>query len=712
MPAPAQKRSSPRSPRLAQSRLAWVSCILLVGQCASLFEIVPSALTQSISNASEVSSLELSFHFTFAISKPTTVWVSLPQTFAIDPLKVFCDPPCALDVPNLKLSFPFSSGVEKLLTYSVSIFNVTNPALQGSTSPFAVVALALNTATGQQFIFAQNLNFGSLGISEPLARLLSVSFKMLDHHPPRFRNYLHSEIAQASEDLVFGLGFRVPVYTPKDISLRLVFPIGSFQPENLICLQQSINLRRNFSDIQCHFHSDARFMYIVIQGFREDILANEALLFLLTLRNPPRQANATTFDIYIFKNGTNTALAKALQVGLPEVLPNQLSKLSLQQVNPDVVLSGNKVVWTRLRLATLSTLPEHSEVSLVLPPHLDLHVRSSSLSDLQNSLLIFSGLEKSASGGEIALKKDSIGGRNRLTISNFQAHTFPRTVELKLLLSIGDISDYSDFFLVETGFRDQTSAYTLMERDQSSLRLRVVSVEVPSQHSLSLSNELADGVTVTDISFSFTAEVTVLAGDSLVLIVDDSVDLAVVESHKCLSRLTSTQSLADYSRSQQSQVGPHVHIKSPHCVGQNGKITMRLPFSYDIGQQIHILLQQVIVSPSLSAEYLFDFSLCRPQASATQSTESSSFRDFLLGNMLLRRTDLPDYFAGDSQNCEIYMSYTELAFFRPQNLTDLAVHFVPNVEDSPGLLTLDFLAPVDVISSLPHFVDSGNQDKR
>jgi hypothetical protein len=679
------------------------------------FQILPSGsdpLSQSISNASEESALNFNFQFDFSIKKYTFISITLPQGFAIDPAKVFCDPTCTLDVFNLRIKFSYSSGVEKLTTYSVSIFNVTNPALSGSTSPFAIIATSVNSATGQEFIFAENLNFATLGISSSLSSLYSVSFKMLDHHQEMFRNYLHSEIAKTSENLVFSLGFRVSVYTPKDISLILIFPIGSFQPDNLICLQESINLKRNLSDIRCRFNSDQRFMYIIIDNFQEDIPINDPLRFLITLRNPSYRANSTSFDMYIFKNNTNTAIAKALQIPLPEVLPNTLTKLSIAQINSEVVLSSRKVIWTLLKFSTLSTLPSSSEITIIFPKNLDLHVRSSSLADLQNSLLIYSGIAKASSESEIILKKDIISGKNRLTISNFLKHEYPQTIQLKLLLSIGDISDYSDYFLIETGSRDTSLTYTLMERDQSSLRLKILSVEVPSQHSLALSNELADASTITDIAFSFSAEVTVLENDYLILIVDDNINLSIVESHNCLALLTSTQDISQFSRDQQSRIGSDIYIKSQYCIGQNGKISMKIPFSYDIGQEIKLLLRQVIVSPSLSAEYLFDFSICRTQSSLSDETSPPSFTKFLVENMLLRRANLLNYFGNNSDKCEIYLSYTELPFFKPQNLTKLSVHFSPNVENRKGLLILKFLAPTNIISSPAYYEDTGSQDKR
>ena len=689
--------------------------LFLLAGYKSVFQILPSEDTpilHSISNASEKSSLTLNFQFSFSISKSTTVVISLPSGFAMDPLLVSCDPACTLNVPSLRVFVNYPNGVERLTTYTVSIFNVTNPNTQGSTSPFALVANSINSATGQEFIFAENLNFASLGISKNVEDLIAVSFKMLDHHEKDFRNYYHSEIAKTSEDLVFSLGFRVPLDMSKDILLQMVFPLGSFEADNLICLQESINFTRNFSNIKCSFNSDNRFLYITIEGFESDIEASEAMRFLISLKNPSYKTDVTNFDIFIFKRGTNTALAKSLKVTLPEVLPNNLTKLNIEQTNQEIVLSGKKVVWTLLQFQTISTLPAKSQIIIVLPLNLDLHVRSTSLADLQNSLLIFSGIEKISNDIQISLKKDTFFGRNRLIISNFKEHQYPQLIQLKLLLSIGNITDFSDFFFIETGFYNSSSTYTLMERNNSTLRLKVVSVEVPSIHSLSLSNELADGSTITDVSFVFTSEITIPTNDSIVLILDDNINLHLVEPHNCLAKLTSSQNASDFTRDQQTIINSVVYIKSNYCVGQNGKITMHLPFAYNTGEDIDILLKQVIISPTLSAEYLFDISICRAVESLVEDVQSFEFRQFIIQNMLVHRQNLDNYFNSSTESCQSLVSYTELPFLKPQNLTNLKVNFIPAVESKEGFLVFQFNAPTNITSSPPYYQDAGSQETR
>jgi hypothetical protein len=592
------------------------------------------------------------------------------------------------------------------------MYNVTNPVSQGKTSPFALMAYSTNSATGQQFLFAENLNFGSVGISESVQNLTSVSFKMLDHHENQFRNYLHSEIAKTSEDLVFSLGFRVPLDMPKEISLKLVFPLNSFQADNLICFQASVNFGKNFSNISCSFVSDQRFLYISIRDFEQDIPKDRALRFILTLANPSRMIDASSFDIFIFKNGTNTALAKSLKVTLPPVLPNHLSRLSIRQINSEIALSGMKVVWTLLEFQTVSTLPANSQLTITLPFGLDLHVRSTSISDLQNSLLIFSGINKVSNDSQILLKKDTFLGRNRLIISNFQKHDYPQLIQLKLLLSIGDISDFSDYFYIETGFFDNTMAYTLMESNTASLRLKVVSVEVPSLHSLSLSNDLADGATITDIFFNFTTEINIESNDSIILILDDNISLHLVEPHNCLAKLSSSQNADDFTRDQQTTLAGEVYIKSDYCVGQNGKITMHLPFPYTTGEEVHIILRQAIISPTLSAEYLFDISICRPHQVTSDASLSPDFRDFIVANMLILRQDISSFFESSSERCRSLISYTELPYFKPQNLTNLKASFIPNIESKEGLLVLRFNAPTNITSSPPYFQDTNAQESR
>lgn len=536
----------------------------LVGMCEGVGQIASSGLRlvkHSLSNSGQTADYVLSFTLSKPLAADGSVSVLFPRQFgSVSPTG--CSVSCSAS--ELEVILQFGTALASGVSYSASIYGVSNPSDPTGTANFGIRAYQ-----GKNLL-AESLAKGGLGFSDSIRSLISTGVALGGE-------------AKAGELGSFLFSFKTPVELPAKITLRLGLPTETFVLSAVpTCFAFAINGVTVKGSLVCSAVSGQDGAYIDVQGFSEPVTSGGSVGVSVAMRCPAPSQTTGEFYIAVYAKDTANVIAWKTGIsGLP-ISAGSIEQVIASALDPLVILSQGKLVWILLSFRPRNALSEGSRIEVRLPSSMSVFTSPPTVLGVPWSYYVFSGLEDGISGPlQVAL---SLGPSGQiLTIQSFAALGSPGTVSLAMLVTLPSSAGVSAAMEIAT----MTSSGAVIDSNLVSATLSLIDVDPPTGFSLSASYSVADGVSSISLTFVVTPAVPLPVGSSFEVLVDAR--LAPGPLNNCLLSVSGS---------------PDVSL--PNCSRKDRLVTVVFPAQLNLGVAASILLSSVIVAPSAAGQFFFD----------------------------------------------------------------------------------------------------------
>lgn len=311
------------------------------------------AIAQSIANRNEYSDYTFNIIPSTPIPIDGTLEITFPSQFIlglgiqIDPnSNNYCNMPCG--VANYVVTLQITAVSLPGVTSSFTVYSVKNPSTKGSTGNFII-----RSKKGIN-ILDENLVFGVIGIADSIKNLTSPTVA-LDS----------SGVSSAGMLTKYSFSFKTNQIIPWNSYFMITIPASSgFSiSKSPSCSAFTINGNIITGILSCTSQTNN----IIVRGLAADIPTAFEVGISVSVTNPTVSGTSGTFQIAIFRNGTNVVYAWSTGITGVTITPGAISKVIFSQINPILVASKNKLMNYRLRFIPKNSLPLGAQIYVQFP---------------------------------------------------------------------------------------------------------------------------------------------------------------------------------------------------------------------------------------------------------------------------------------------------------------------------------------------------------
>ena len=518
-------------------------------------------ISNSITNALKISDYTFTFYTNHSLQANSNIIVTFPSQF-ISGLGISS---CLSSlgsciVSGTAVTVTLSNPLYQSKTYSLTIFGIQNPSLEGGTGNFMIQSFQ-----GVNLIDSNSI-FGVAGISQPAGTLISAGVNIMQGDKPN-----------AGELARYEFKFKLYRSLGAWNWIRFTFPINAFQfDQNPTCTSFDINEFSIKGTLECSVSGTK----VTIVGISQDIPAYVNAGIRISVKNPSYSVLTGTFAIETGKNSTFTVYDDIFGISGIPILPGDISKISLTPANSSVILATSKQVLYRLIFLLSNPIPQGGKIQIICTQ-----------SFTMNGIYYLEyGLDDQSNTQLVTIVYNS--GSYTLTISSF-AEFQPTFISILLFMINPSIAGVSDPLIIRTLLPD---GVTIIDENTSDAFVTITAYTSPQTTSVTFpSGNYASGAAI-NLQLNFIPNFEVPANGWV--------------------QFTIPYNFIAISSTQTCYVKPTNELEQPaqSCYSSNGLVFIRL-FSdsvgiygkFEAGISSYVRITSLL-SPVLSNTYLFDFS--------------------------------------------------------------------------------------------------------
>lgn len=380
-------------------------------------EIVPSSdmpISNSITNVGHYADFSFTFKLANDLPSGGTISIEFPTQFESN-LGIAGNPKCSITACTLtgyivELTTPVLIKASSETT--VTIFSIKNPSQAGGTGNFKLKTAYFG------FIIDMNLVFGAIGIAFEATSLSLVTVQVVPSS---------SNIAGDLSKYLFT--FQSSISISAGSWMVFTFPdSGLYIPLNPSCSSYSstgLNLK---GDLQCI----TKGFKVTLTGISEDLSAGYQYNIRMSGTNPNWSTTLGYFNVYIFRENTNTLLVYKENVKGFEIKAADFLEISVLPYDSTMLVSQNSIMLYKLHLRVKNPIEDRGFIIVNFP--------SSFSMDGEYLVWIESGLEDFSYDDTVSVEYSI--PLLKLTISNFKK--VPAESNIDIVLQLKNPSEPGD----------------------------------------------------------------------------------------------------------------------------------------------------------------------------------------------------------------------------------------------------------------------------
>lgn len=457
-------------------------------------------ITNTIANAGEYADYNFRFNLSTKLYQGGFIEVTFPNQYDSGlgiPLLPSCDVDC--DRFERAVSFYFPFDLFPGVVYNVSIKNVKNPDTIGGTGQFII-----RSKRGANTLDETKIH-GILGIGGSIGTLTSTTIAVDS-----------SSASSAGDVTKYIVSFKTLDFLPNNIYVKLYLPKGAFEVSpKPSCSAFEINGNLIPGNFSCSYNAPSD--SIEIRGFSKALEPGTEAGISISMRNPTYSYTTDVFNIIIYKEGTSLAYTRKLDIKGVPITSGKITQISIQPMDSFLILSRGKQLWYRLAFKLTNPLPTGSIIEIKIPDTIGL--TEWYILGKPTSFYVETGLEDISYVNPLSIYTITISGSKYIRIENFKEQLKPEKIVIAMVITLPLNNGLSLPFEIRS-YLDSTRTYEI-DKDVSTARIDVSTINKPPSFALSVSNTVADGTTYSDFIFDITPDKTIESYGSFKLLLDE-----------------------------------------------------------------------------------------------------------------------------------------------------------------------------------------------
>jgi hypothetical protein len=329
----------------------------------------------------------------------------------------------------------------------MTIRNVKNPEQIGGTSQFVI-----RSYRGANII-DESLMFGILGFGGSIGTLTSTTVAIDG-----------SSSSAAGDVSKYIFSFKTDIFLPQNTYFKFNLPKATFEVSKFpSCSSFPINGNVIAGVFSCEYNSDSQ--SIEVRGIAQTIEAGKDVGVLVSIKNPKYSYTTGAFEIYAMKDGTTLAFTRKLDIKGVSITAGSITQIALLPVDPQFLVSRNKLMWFALSFKLKNPLITGSVISVKLPSSITL--ANLLVEATPVSYYVKSGLEDISDESPLIITNPVVLGTQYIRIANFKSMDQPNLITLNMLLNAPpssgestpiEIYSYTDSLLTSEIDKDVSTA--------------------------------------------------------------------------------------------------------------------------------------------------------------------------------------------------------------------------------------------------------------
>lgn len=437
------------------------------------------AVSNSITNAGFAADFTFTFSTAHDIPAGGVLAITFPSQFNSN-LGIAGDPICSTGSCTLSgytVSLVFSQSISAGKVTSVVIYGLQNPNNSGGVGNFQLVSKY------SDYVIDMNLVFATLGISVKPSLMTLVTIGVLEGS---------SDIAGDITKYLFT--FQSNQIIPAGSWLKFYFPDdGLYIPENPSCSSYATTGKNIVGDLQCVTTT----LTVTLTGISEDLVAGSQYNVRMTGTNTNWSASLGKFNMYVFRENTNTLFLYKENILGFEIYPSSFLEVDFGLVDDSLEISRNRIMLYRLSIRVKNPIEASGYIIINYPSTFSMD--GDYLYWVESGLEDFSYLSTVQISYSIPLLT--------LTISNFAAVAAETYISIIMQLKTPNLSGVSSNLLISTLRPDMS---TVIDQSDSQANTTVTTRTSPTITVTYTGSALAGGTSIT-INFLIVPNIAVPA---------------------------------------------------------------------------------------------------------------------------------------------------------------------------------------------------------